>query len=104
MGILLFLIGGLAAASGAVKLKARSRRHGASALAVAEVAVGALVVLGSGVGLARLRPLAWTAVAAALAIVVLSSIAHLGRVLEARRRRRESEDQRLRHYVEPPAR
>ena len=104
MGILLFLIGGLAAASGAVKLKARSRRHGASALAVAEVAVGALVVLGSGVGLARLRPLAWTAVAAALAIVVLSSIAHLGRVLEAHRRRRESEHQRLRHYVEPPAR
>ncbi|MBI2071849.1 MAG: hypothetical protein HYT81_02225 [Gemmatimonadetes bacterium] len=104
MGILLFLIGVLCAASGAVKLKARTRQLGRPGLAVGEVVAGALVVLGSGVGLARLRPLAWTAVAGAATMIVLSSIAHLGRVLEDHRRRRESEERRLQQYLEPPAR
>lgn len=104
MGILLFLIGLLAAGSGAVKLRGRSRQFAHWTLATGEVAVGALVVLGSGVGLARLRPLAWTAVATAVAVMAMSSAVHLSRVLGARRRRAGSEGERLQRQVDPRAR
>jgi len=104
MGILLFLIGVLAAASGGLKLRGRSRQFAHRALATGEIAVGALVVLGSGVGLARLRPLAWTAVAAAVAVMSISSAVHLSRVLDAHRRRAASEGERLQRQVGPRAR
>ena len=101
MGILLLLIGVLAAGSGAVKLRAqRAARVSRPALAVAELVVGTAVILGSGLGLARMRPLAWAVVAAAAAVIVLSSRAHVRRALAARAARELSEGARLRRYLE----
>ena len=63
MGVLLLLLGLLAAASGGFKLRPRVRLLlGYSSLAVAEVVLGALTIIGSGIGLARARPLAWAVV------------------------------------------
>ncbi len=59
LGILLFLLGLLAAAFGGLKLRSRVRSLLRTSL---ETAVGVLTVLGSGVGLARVRPLAWAVV------------------------------------------
>jgi hypothetical protein len=101
MGILLLLIGVLAAGSGAAKLLA-ARRTGADrpAFAVPEVVVGAVVILGSGLGLARARPLAWTAVAVAALVIALATRAHVRRAMRARAGRAASEGARLREYVE----
>jgi hypothetical protein len=65
VGVLLFLLGVLAAASGGLKLRSRVRSLlGVSPLAVAETAIGVLTILGTGVGLAHVRPLAWVVVVA----------------------------------------
>ena len=97
----MLLLGLLAAGSGAVKLRQRPRsRLGVSPWAVAEVVVGAATVLGSGLGLARARPAAWTVVGATLVLVFVSSLKHFARALEEGRRRAESEEARLRRYVQ----
>ena len=84
-----------------MKLRARTRsRFGSSPLAVAEVVLGAAAALGSGLGLGRMRPAAWTVVAAILVLVFFSSLRHLARALEHERRRAASEDDRLRRHVE----
>jgi hypothetical protein len=87
MGILLFLIGLLAAGSGAVKLLRGSRGaiEGRS-FALVEVVVGAAVILGSGMGLARTRPLAWAAVATAAVAITASSVGTSGRARDQARR------------------
>ncbi len=101
MGILLLLLGILAAGAGAAKLRGHARtRLGIPPLAIAEVALGALLVLGSGVGLGRARPLAWTAVALTLAGMVLSSVLHLRKWRRAWRRRTAAEEARLREYLD----
>lgn len=105
MGILLLLIGLVAAGSGATKLRARARdRYGLSPLALVEVTLGAILILGSAAGLARARPLAWTAVVAAVTAIAVSSVVHLRRALREQARRAASEDARLRQYLGLPLR
>jgi hypothetical protein len=101
VGILLFLLGLLAAASGGLKLRSRVRSLlGISPLAVAETAVGALTVLASGVGLARVRPLAWVVVAVAAGLIVVSSVSHVREVRWRRKRAEASEAARLASHIQ----
>jgi hypothetical protein len=101
VGILLFLLGLLAAASGALKLRSRVRLLlGTSPLAVAEAVVGALTVLGSGVGLARMRPLAWVIVAVTSVMIVVSSVSHVRELRWRRKRAEASEAARLASHVQ----
>ena len=100
MGILLFLIGLMAAGSGAVKLLRGSGASGdRRSFAVVEVVVGAAVVLGSGLGLARARPLAWAAVVTAGASIILSSVTHVRAGLRDQAKRAESEEARFRKFL-----
>ncbi len=101
MGVLLFLLGLLAAASGGLKLRARVRsRLGISRLAVTETAVGVLTFLGTGVGLARVRPLAWAVVAVVFLLILVSSTAHVREALRRREKREASEAERLASHVQ----
>lgn len=100
MGILLFLIGLLAAGSGALKVLRGYATGDRRVPALLEIGVGAAVVLGSGLGLARARPLAWVAVAAAAAVITLSSVAHVRASLRDQARRAASEEARFRRFVE----
>ncbi len=101
MGVLLFLLGLLAAASGGLKLRSRVRSLvGFSSLAVFETAFGVLTILGVGAGLARVRPLAWVAVAVVFLLVAVSSIAHVRRALRRREIREASEAERLAKHLE----
>ncbi len=101
MGILLFLLGLLAAASGGLKLRSRVRSLvGSSPIAVAETAVGVLTVLGSGAGLSRVRPLAWTVVAVASALIVVSSVSQVRMARRRRERAKASEAARLESYLQ----
>jgi putative effector of murein hydrolase LrgA (UPF0299 family) len=101
VGILLFLLGLLAAASGGLKLRSRVRSLlGVSPLAVVETAVGVLTVLGSGVGLARVRPLAWVVVAVAAGLIAVSSTAHVRKALRRREKREASEAERLGSHLQ----
>lgn len=105
MGVLLLVLGLLAAGAGAAKLRGHGRTGlGVPSLAVAEVVLGALLVLGSGVGLARARPVAWAGVVVTAAGIVVSSTVHLRRWRRAWRRRADSEEARLRRYLEMPPR
>jgi predicted Kef-type K+ transport protein len=100
VGILLFLLGLLAAASGGLKLRSRVRSLlGVSPLAVAETAVGVLTVLGSGVGLARMRPLAWAVVVVATGVIAVSSTVHVRSALRRREKREASEAERLGSFL-----
>jgi hypothetical protein len=101
VGILLFLLGLLAAASGGLKLRSRVRSLlGTSQLAVVETAVGVLTVLGSGVGLARVRPLAWAVVAVVSGLIVVSSVSHVRKVRWRRKRAEASEAARLASHLQ----
>jgi hypothetical protein len=100
MGMLLFLVGLLAALSGGVKLRKRIRTSiGASTLARAEIAVGSLVVLGSGVGLST-TPVAPVVVAATLLLVVVSAVDQGRRAARAQRHRELSEETRLKTFLQ----
>ena len=90
----------LAAGSGAAKLLRGPALEGGRALALAEVVVGAAVILGAGLGLARARPLAWIAVAAAAVVITLSSVGHVRASLRDQARRAASEEARFRRFVE----
>lgn len=100
MGMLLFLVGLLGAVSGGVKLRRRIRTSvGASALARAELAVGGLVVLGSGVGLSTTAFAPWV-VAATLLLVVASAIDQGRRAARTQRHRELSEEKRLKTFLQ----
>ncbi len=100
MGILLLLLGLLVAASGALKIWRGSRQSSPrSALAVAELVFGAATVLASGVGLSRVRPAAWIAVAILGGLLLASSTAHVKRTLERHRDRQRTEAHRLRAHM-----
>ena len=104
MGVLLILLGLLAASSGGLKLRARARSiQGISRLAVAETAVGVLLILGSGVGLGRMRPLAWAFVVVAVWLVVISSTAHVRKALRRREGLEASEAERLASHLQAAA-
>ncbi len=101
MGIVLFVLGLLAAASGGLKLRSRVRSLvGSSSLAVAETIVGVLTVLGSGMGLARVRPLAWAVVAVASGLIVASSVSLAREAQRHRNRAEASEAARLASYLQ----
>jgi len=103
MGILLFLIGLLAGGSGAVKLLRGSRgANEGRSFAVVEVVVGAAVILGSGMGLARARPLAWAAVVTAATAITASSVAHVRAGLRDQARRTATEEARFRRFLGGP--
>jgi len=100
MGILLWVLGALALGSSAVKLRGRTRdKLGASRLTVAELVGGAVMVAGAGLGLARVRPLAWLAVAIVLVVVAASAISHVKRVARHATERDRSAEQRFRRYL-----
>jgi hypothetical protein len=100
MGILLLILGLLAALSGGAKLRARTRsRVGAAPLAVAEATLGAGMVLGSGAGLARLRPLAWALVGLTAIVIMLSAASHLRRLARLLDRRTATEGERFKRFV-----
>ncbi len=101
MGVLLFLLGLLAAVSGGLKLRSRVRSLvGISPLAVSETAIGVLTILGAGAGLARVRPLAWAVVAVAFLLIVVSSIVHVRKALRRRLKRESSEAERLASHLQ----
>ncbi|MEE8191434.1 MAG: hypothetical protein V3T74_01730 [Gemmatimonadales bacterium] len=100
MGLLLFLVGLLALVSGTLKLRQRMRATmGLSAFAVVEVVAGALVVIGSGVGLSRTALAPW-AVGLTLAVVFASAADQARRAARLRRSQEMSEAERLQSYVE----
>jgi hypothetical protein len=100
MGVLLMLVGLLTLSSGAVKLRGRIRSAvGYTPLAVAEVLCGLGVLLGSGMGLARLRPLAWSLVVALLGLMMVSTWVQIRRIASRRRKRELSEEWRLKAYL-----
>ena len=73
---------------------------GTSPLAVSETAIGVLTIIGVGVGLAGVRPLAWAVVALAFLLIVASSIAHVRKAMRLREVREASEAQRLASHLE----
>jgi hypothetical protein len=100
MGVLLMLVGLLGLASGGLKLRTRVRQTtGYSQLAVVEALLGAATLVGSGIGLSQVRPLAWTLVLATLSLILASSWVHAGRVRRIVERRKESEALRLETFL-----
>ena len=101
MGILLFLVGLLAVGSGAIKLRHRGTEAGSAVrLAVGEIVVGGVVILGSGLGLSRLRPAAWTVVVVTMALMFISTRASVRSSLRDHAQRQASEGARLRRHLE----
>jgi hypothetical protein len=103
MGILLWVLGALALGSGAIKLRGRTRDTlGASRLTTAELVAGALMAAGAGLGLARVRPLAWLAVVLVVVLVGASAVSHAKRVARRAAERDRSAEERFRRYLELP--
>ena len=99
MGLLLYLVGLLALISGVHKLRKRIRAgSAASATAIAEVVVGASVVLASAAGVSRTRAAPWL-VAAALAVILVSLYTQVRRAVLISDQRLESEAERLEQHV-----
>lgn len=97
MGILLLVIGAIGVTSGGFKLRERPRAQvGLSPLTIAEAVLGGITLLGSGLGLARARSLAWTMVFLVLGAVVWSSAVHTRRLLAHYWKRDESALERFR--------
>ncbi len=100
MGVLLLLLGLLAAASGGFKLRPRVRALlGYSSLAVAEVVLGALTIIGSGIGLARARPLAWAVVVGVFGLILWSAAAHVRALMLHQKKHEALEGARLRSFL-----
>ncbi len=78
-------------------------RLGTSPLAVSETVIGVLTVLGTGVGLARMRPLAWAVVAVVLVLIGVSSIAHVRESMRRRKWQEASEAARLANHLQATA-
>jgi hypothetical protein len=105
VGILLVLLGVLAAASGALKLRGGARHVlGITPWAVLEAVSGVVTVFASGAGLARHRPLAWTVVGVVALLVAASTVVQARRVAAHRRARRQSEELRFMTHMQmiPP--
>ena len=99
MGLLLYLVGLLALASGTARvLRAKRRGRGQSPFALAEILTGAAVVLASGLGLARWSG-APVVVIVAVAVIVASLIDGARRTLRDRDRAMASEADRLERYM-----
>lgn len=100
MGLLLLLVGLLVLASGGLKLRKRVQSvFGTSRLAILEAATGAAVVLGSGVGLARVRPLAWVVVVSVIVLSLFSNRTHIRTVSRHLRTQEASEGERLKAHL-----
>ena len=100
MGVLLILVGLLGFASGGLKLRQRVRlTAGRSHLAIVEAIVGAIALVGSGVGLSRVRPLAWALVLVAIGLTFASTWAHARLVARYVKKRERSEALRLKAYL-----
>jgi O-antigen/teichoic acid export membrane protein len=105
MGLLLLLIGVLAAGDGALALwRGRRSGRGSATAVVVETVAGAAAIAASGVGLARVRPLAWGVVALVSAAVAVALVVRLRRALRDHDRREASEGARLKRYLESPPR
>jgi hypothetical protein len=101
MGLLLLLIGLLAVISGGCKLRGRAKTLlGRSSLALAETVLGSVAVISSGLGLSRVRLLAWVVVYVVLGLTLIASWGQVRRVVQCRRQRDESVGVRLRAYIE----
>jgi hypothetical protein len=99
MGLLLYLVGLLALASGVHKLQKRIRTGaGMPAAAIVEAVVGAAVVLASAAGVSRTVIAPWV-VAVALAVVLVSLYTHVRRAITLRDKRLDSEAARLEQHV-----
>ena len=100
MGVLLMLVGLLGLASGLLKLRARVRQTtGYSQLAIVEAILGAITLCGSGIGLARTRPLAWALVLVTLVMILTSTWVHARLVRRLVEKRRATEELRLQTYL-----
>ena len=100
MGVLLILVGLLGCVSGGLKMRGRVQEIiGRSSLAIGEVTTGAIALLGSGMGLSRIRPLAWTVVLAAIGLTLVSTWTHTRLVSRCVKKREESEALRLKTYL-----
>lgn len=100
MGILLLLLGLLSVLSGSFKLRAHVRSLlGRSSLAVAEIAAGAITIIGSGIGLSRVRPLAWAVVLGVSGLILLASVVHVRTYMSHQRQREASGEARLRSFL-----
>ena len=100
MGILLIIVGLLGCVSGGLKMRGRVQEMiGRSPLAIGEAATGAIALVGSSMGLSRLRPLAWALVVLAIALTLVSTWTHARQVARYVRRREASEGLRLKAYL-----
>jgi membrane protein implicated in regulation of membrane protease activity len=105
MGILLWVLGAVALGAGAIKLRGRTRDTlGPSRLTTAELAGGAVLVAGAGLGLARVRLLAWVAVVIVLVVVAVSAVSHAKRIARRAAERDRTAEQRFRRYLNQPGR
>jgi hypothetical protein len=101
VGILLLVLGALALGSGAVKLRPRARAQIAvSWLTLGEVASGGVLIAGAALGLARIRPLAWLAVAVAGIVVAVAEVIHVRRLADQAAERDRSAERRFRRYLD----
>ena len=100
MAVLLILVGLLGVASGGLKMRGRVQSMiGRHPLAIGEAAAGAVALFGTGIGLARVRPLAWTVVLVAIGLTLVSTWDHARLVTDYMRRREGSEGLRLKAYL-----
>ena len=103
MGVLLILVGLLAGASGGLKMRGRVQEiAGRSPIALGEIAVGAIALVGSSLGLSRVRPLAWTVVILAIGLALVSTWMHARLVSRYVKRREASEGMRLKAFLQLP--
>jgi hypothetical protein len=101
MGILLLVLGVLALGSGAIKLRNRAGDTlSASRLTVGELLGGAVLVAGAGLGLARVRPLAWLTVVTVIVLMAASAVAHAKRIARGVAERDRSAEQRFRRSLD----
>lgn len=100
MGVLLILVGLLAFASGGFKMRGRVQEiAGRSPNALGEIAVGAIALVGSSLGLSRVRPVAWTVVVLAIGLTLASTWMHARLVSRYVKRREASEGMRLKAFL-----
>ena len=100
MGVLLILVGLLACVSGGLKMRGRVQDTiGRSPLAIGEAVTGAIALLGSGMGLSRVRPLAWTVVVLAIGLTLVSTWTHARQVARYVKRQETSEALRLKAFL-----
>jgi hypothetical protein len=101
MGLLLFLIGLLAVISGVCEIRSRvNTLLGRSPLAITETVLGSVTVISAGLGLSRVRLLAWVVVSLVFGLTLIASWVQVRRVARCRRQREESVGVRLRTYIE----